>query len=192
MKYYAAAFLVLTLVGCASDPARRAAVAEVEVARLAPPLKQLSEFRDYEIRPIAMSTGVMADEDKVQVSKELGDKITARITPLLDSWRAKKGESGSGSVLIIAPKVQELRVISPTARFFLGIMMGESFVDIDVKLTDSATGQVIATPRIRRSADAWGGAWSVGATDRNLLDYITDIVHRYLEVNYKFAGATGN
>ena len=62
--------------------------------------------------------------------------------------------------------------------------MGESFIDLDLKLTDSATGQVVANPRVRRSASAMGGAFSIGATDRNLLDYITDIAHRYLEVHH--------
>jgi len=189
MKYLAVAMLALMVVGCASDPARRAAVAEVEVARLAPPMKPLSEFREYELKPIAMSSLVMADDGKAAVSQELGDKITARVTPLLNSWRAQKKQAVDGGLLIIEPKVQELRVISGGARFFLGIMMGESFIDMDLKLTDSVTGQVIATPRIRRSADAWGGTWSIGATDRNLLDYITDIVHRYLEVNYTAKGA---
>ena len=191
MRFYAIALLALTVAGCASDPARRAAVAEVEVARLAPPLKPLAEFRDYDLKPIAMSTGVLTDEAKVEVSKELEAKITARVTPLLESWRIGKGQTGNGSVLIIEPKVQELRVISGGARFFLGAMMGDSYIDIDVKLTDSATGQTIANPRVRRNADAWGGAWSVGATDRNLLDYITDIVHHYLKVNHSFKPSSG-
>lgn len=192
MKYLAAALLALTVVGCASDPARRAEVAEWEAAGLARPLKPLSEFRDYEIKPIAMSTGVMADDAKAQVSQELGAKITARVTPLLHNWRTQKAQGASGSVLIIEPKVQQLRVISAGARFFLGYMMGESFIEVELKLTDSATGQVIATPHIRRSADAMGGTWSIGATDRNLLDYITDIVHRYLEVNHTFKAAIRN
>lgn len=192
MKYFAAALLALTVVGCASDPARRAEVAEWEATRLAPPLKPLSEFRDYELKPITMSTGVMADDAKAQVSRELGAKITTRVTPLLHNWRAQKAQGASGSVLIIEPKVQQLRVISAGARFFVGIMMGESFIDMEVKLTDSATGQVIATPRIRLSADAWGGTWSIGATDKNLLDYITDIAHRYLEINHTFKATTRN
>jgi hypothetical protein len=184
MKYFNIAVLILVLVGCASDPAQRAAVAEEEVARLAPPVKSLSEFRSYQLNPIVMSPEVMADEDKVEVSKELGAKLNARIMPLLDKWRNHKGMAAGDSDLIIEPKVQRLRVISPGARFWLGAMMGESFIDLDLKLTDSATGQIIASPRVQKSAGAMGGAWSIGATDKNLLDYITDIAHRYLEANY--------
>lgn len=184
MRYFTIAILALILVGCASDPAERAAVAEQEVVRFAPPLKPLSEFRNYQLKPVAMSAEVMADEDKIQVSQELGAKLNARIMPLLDKWQAQKRQTAGDSDLVIEPKVQRLRVISRGARFWLGAFMGESFIDLDLKLTDSATGQIIATPRVQKSAGAMGGAWSIGATDRNLLDYITDIAHRYLEANY--------
>lgn len=184
MKYYFLMLLTIVVVGCASDPENRAAVANQEVALLAPPLKSFSEFGNYELKPIAMSAPVMEDEDKVQVVQDLGSKLNARITPLLDNWRAKKGQSITGSVLIIEPTVQKLRVVSGAARFWLGAMMGDSFIDLGLKITDSETRQVIATPRVQQSASAWGGAWTIGATDRNLLDYVTDIAHRYLEVNY--------
>ena len=173
----------LFLVGCASDPARRAVVADREVARLAPPIKPLTGFSEYTLIPISMSADVQADEDKVAVARELGTKLNVRLTPLLDSWRARKHQNASGT-LVIEPKVQELRVVSGGARFFVGAWMGESFINLDLKLTDSSTGQVIATPRIWQNASAEGGKWSIGATDRNLLDYIVDTVHRYLEVNH--------
>ncbi len=184
MKIFAIAILAVCIMGCASDPAKRAAVAVQEVSRLAPPVKALSTFRDYELRPLTMSTGIMADDAKKAVARQLQAKLNARIMPLLERWRADKAKASDGSVLFIEPKVQQLRVISGGARFWLGGLMGESFIDLDLKLTDSATGQVVANPRVRRSASAMGGAFSIGATDRNLLDYITDIAHRYLEVHH--------
>jgi hypothetical protein len=184
MKHVTFALFALILVGCASDPKQRAIVAELEVARLSPPLNALSEYRNYELKPIAMSAGVIEDEDKLKIAQELGTKLNTRIIPLLDSWKAQKKLNDYGPDLIIEPKVEQLRIISPGARFWLGAFMGDSFIDLDLKLTDSATGQIIANPRVQKNSGAMGGAWSFGATDRNLLDYITDIAHRYLEVNY--------
>jgi hypothetical protein len=184
MKYYLIIFITLLMVGCASDPANRAAVANEEVSILAPPSKALSEFSHYELKPLAMSEPVKADEDKVKVSKELEAKLIARINPLLSEWRGKKGNTDAKSVLIIEPIVQKLRVISGGTRFWAGALVGESFIELDLKLTDSATGQLIAVPRVHQSAGAMAGAWSYGSTDRNLLDYVTDIAYRYLEVNY--------
>ena len=184
MRYFAIALLAMIIGGCASDPAKRAAVAEEEVARYLPSTKSLAEFRDYQLKPITMSPDIMEDEDKVKVSQQLGTKLSDRITPLLGKWRADKEKTTMGSILIIEPKVQRLRIVSRAARFWLGAFMGESFIDMDLKLTDSATAQVIAIPRIHRSVGSMVGAWSIGATDRNLLDYIVDIAHHYLEVNY--------
>ena len=56
---------------------------------------------------------------------------------------------------------------------------------MDLELKEAATGTVIAKPRIVRNANAMAGAWSVGATDRNLMDYIADIATQYLQDNRK-------
>ncbi len=96
----------------------------------------------------------------------------------------KKGNAAWGSTLIIEPIVQKLRVVGGAARFWAGAFVGESFIDLDLKLTDSETREMITTPHVQQNSGAWAGAWSIGATDRNMLDYVTDIVHRYLEVNY--------
>lgn len=184
MRYFMIVLIIFNIIGCSSDPAQRAIVAEQEVARMSPPLKPLSEFRHYQLKPISMSTEVMDDEDKIALSKELETKLNTRISPLLQSWQARKDQAAKLSDLIIEPKVQKLRVVSGGARFWLGALMGESDIDLDLKLTDSATGQIIANPRVQKSSSALAGAWSIGATDRNLLDYITDIAHHYLEVNY--------
>lgn len=183
MKHFFTIFITLLMAGCASDPAHRADVANQEVSTLAPPSTAFSEFSNYELKPVTMSESVTEDEDKAKVAKALESKLAARINPLLSEWRAKKNAAAK-SVLIIEPIVQKLRVISGGARFWVGPMVGESFIDLDLKLTDSATGQIIAVPRVHQNADAWAGSWSIGATDRNLLDYVTDIAYRYLEVNY--------
>jgi hypothetical protein len=60
-------------------------------------------------------------------------------------------------------------------------MAGDSSITMDLELRDAATGVVIAKPSIGRSANAMAGAWSFGATDRNLLDYITNIAMEYLQ-----------
>ena len=157
MKIFAIALLAVCVVGCASDPAKRAAVAEEEISRLLPPAKALSTFRDYELKTLTMSPDVMADDAKNAVAQQLQAKLNARIMPLLERWRADKAEASEGSVLFIEPNVQELRVVSLAARFWLGAMMGESFIILDLKLTDSATGEVVANPLVRRSASGLDG-----------------------------------
>lgn len=51
-------------------------------------------------------------------------------------------------------------------------------------LADAATGRIVASPRIVLTASAQSGAWSVGATDKNMLNYLADISREYLKRNY--------
>ncbi len=78
----------------------------------------------------------------------------------------------------------KIRVISGGARFWAGALAGDSFIDMDLKLVDGATGESIAAVKIYRNASAMTGGWSIGKSDQNLDDYIVSIVHEYLSDNY--------
>lgn len=56
---------------------------------------------------------------------------------------------------------------------------------MDLELKDAATGTVIAKPRVSRSSNAMASGWSVGATDRNLPNYMAEIWRQYLSDSYK-------
>ena len=87
--------------------------------------------------------------------------------------------------LIVQPRAIKIRLIGGATRFFAGAWAGESSIQMDLELSDASTGAVIARPRISRNSGAMAGAWSVGATDRNLLDYIAEIAAQYLEDHRK-------
>jgi hypothetical protein len=55
---------------------------------------------------------------------------------------------------------------------------------MDLVLTERETGQVIAKARVANSADAFAGGWSIGASDKNLLDYIAATAYQYLKDHY--------
>jgi curli biogenesis system outer membrane secretion channel CsgG len=177
---------VAALIGCASDPARRAAVATEESSRLAAPTTPLSSYGTFELKPMEMSPTVANDAAKVEAVKDLEGRVQARVQPLLAQWNAQGAKStAAGTTLIVQPRVTSLRVVSGGARFFAGALAGESSVAMVLELKDAATGAVIANPRIERAAGAMAGAWSIGATDRNLMDYIAEIAGQYLQDNRK-------
>ncbi len=174
----------LALVGCATNPETLASVAKTEAARLVAPTQRLSGFASYELKPMVLSEAVTADHAKVEEAALLESSLKARIQPLLDQWTAAGGTTGHAGTLVIEPHLASLRVVSGGARFWAGAMAGESSIDMDLLLTDQATGQTLAKPRITRSADAMTGAWSIGKSDDNLLDYITGITYQYLVDSY--------
>jgi hypothetical protein len=174
------ALLVVVLVGCASDPAKREQVARTEAARMRAPEVALESFDRFELAPISMSPDVASDARKVAVAEDLGTRLEARLRPLLAEWNGAAARGAPQKTLLIQPTVASMHVVSTAARFWIGAMSGDSYIDLDLTLVDAETKALVAHQRINRNANAMAGAWSVGASDRNLADYIVDIAYEYL------------
>lgn len=172
------------LFGCASDPASREEVARTEAARMRATEIPLDQFNAFELEPIAMSPDVAAADEKVAVAQDVGRRLESRIRPLLDGWRRSAPKTGKRRTLVVRPTIVSLHVVSSAARFWIGAMSGDSSIDLDLTLVEKETGALVANQRIHRSANAMAGAWSVGASDRNLPDYIVDIAYQYLADNH--------
>lgn len=177
--------LVILAIGCASDPMKREEIARAEAARMRATEVPLDQFNAFVLEPIGMSPAVAEAEEKVAVAEEVGRKLEARIGPLLDGWRRSAPKTGKRRTLVVQPTIASMHVVSSAARFWIGAMSGDSSIDLDLTLVEKETGALIANQRISRSANAMAGAWSVGASDRNLPDYVVDIAYQYLADNHR-------
>lgn len=176
--------LFFCITACAtSNKNRHDEIVNNEASRLTPPETALSAYSDFKLENMEFSAEILQREEKIKVGHMLEDKIRARLLPLLQEWNTGNGQNKG--TLLIKPQLQQLHVVSGGARFWIGALAGDSRIDMDLLLIDAQTGNKIANPRIITSANAWGGAWSIGSTDRNLLNYIADITHKYLTDNYK-------
>jgi hypothetical protein len=131
-----------------------------------------------------MAYGVANDAAKASVAKDLDARLQARMQPLLARWSAESRGPKAAKILIVQPRMTQLRVVGGATRFFAGALAGDSSIAMDLELRDAATGTVVAKPTIARNASAFAGAYSVGATDQNLLGYIADIATQYLLDHY--------
>lgn len=175
--------LLVFLAGCAADPAKLKAVAVEESGRLAKPSKPFSAFSSYELKPFILSDEVKNGANKVEQAAILEQKIKEKLLPLFANWSSLDGSSRSGT-LIVQPELMRLRIVSGGARFWVGALAGGSNIDIDLRLIDSSTNNVIAKPRIAKTAGAMTGGWSIGKSDKNLHDYVAHIVYEYFSANY--------
>lgn len=182
-KAFVYLLLFFSITACATSATNRHdEIVNTEVRRLTPPEKALSAYSDFKLESMEFSAEILQREEKLKVGHMLEDKVRARLQPLLQQWN-EEGARNRGT-LIIRPKLQQLHVVSGGARFWIGAFAGDSRIDLDLQLVDARTGKTIGNPRIVTSANAWGGAWSIGSTDRNLLNYIADISYTYLTDNY--------
>ena len=89
--------------------------------------------------------------------------------------------------LRIEPTIRHIRYVSGGARFWGGAFAGGSAVLLTVKLSDVATGEVIAEPEFYQHANKMGAAWSFGATDKAMLVRVASMISDYLQKNYQQA-----
>lgn len=177
--------MALLLFACASNPAKREEVARAEAARMRATEIPLDQFNAFELEPLGMSPDVAAATGKVAVAKEVESKLRARLDPLLAGWRRSAPATGKRRTLVVKPTIASMHVVSTAARFWIGALSGDSYIDLDLTLVEKETGDLIANQRINRSSNAMAGAWSVGASDRNLTDYIVEIAYQYLVDNHQ-------
>lgn len=187
MKKLTLVFICVFLVGCASDPAKRKQVAIEESSTMRSTDESLSSFDNFKLADITLAPSVQTEPEKVVVAKRLEAKLKTRLNPLISNWNARSGSVQDGRTVEIQPRVVSLRIISGTTRFFAGAFAGQSDISMDLILIDKETGKEIGRTRVQRAAGAFAGAWSIGMTDKSLLDYIVDITYQYLVDNYKEA-----
>jgi len=183
-KIVVSILLIWVIVGCAGKNENHYEdVVNKKVSSLPLCSQPLSSFSDFKIEKMIVSNAVMKQEDKVVVAKQLENKIKERVAILVEEWEENPKEDQSGT-LLIKPELHTLRIVSEVARTWLGAMVGNSSVSMELTVIEESTGKEICKPKIDMSANAWAGYWTGGETDRNLLNYIADVSAEYLNDNY--------
>lgn len=187
--------IALLMVALAVQPAQSWAEGEVvdyiearEVTN-PPPKAALNTFDRFEIAAIAMDAPYAGQDANEQAKERLQVNLDERVPPLLAEWNAREPQSSPPKTLKIEPTIRHVKFISGKARFWAGAFAGGTAVLMTVKLSDAATGEVIAEPEFYQHANAMGAAWSYGATDKAMLVRTTDLISDYLKAN--FAAAVG-
>jgi hypothetical protein len=159
----------------------------------APPKAPFASFDRVEIAPVTLA----APWDKNKANVGAQSKIQGYFTSRLAAWtlvlNARTAKTDPPRALLIEPSIEKIKFIGMGARIWVGAMAGSSQVLMKLKITDKQTGEVIAEPEFYQRANAWGGAYSSGGTDSDMLSRITDLVATYLSANLETAagGPTG-
>ena len=165
------------LVGCATT------YIKADATTNPPPAQALSAFSKFEVVPIAMGAPYKGQEANEKALKKIQENFDLRVNPKVASWNANA--SASGKTLRIEPYIQDIKFVNATARVWSGAMSGSSAVLLRMRLIDASTGTEIAHPQFFQRAAAMGGAWTLGATDNNMLIRIADLAAKYLDSNYQ-------
>lgn len=109
---------------------------------------------------------------------------------LLSELRAKNRfrevdkEAGKGQynqdALLVKSKVLSLRVVSGSARFWFGAAAGTSDMNVEIKLVDSETGNVLREKTLSTANNPFGAVFTGGSSDSSLPADMGRIVAAYI------------
>jgi hypothetical protein len=158
-----------------------------------PPTTALNAFDRFEISPIDMVAPYAGQPANEQAKTRLQADVDARVPVILSAWNGQEAKLSPPRTLKIEPLIRHVKFVSGKARFWGGAFAGGTAVLMTVKLTDTATGEVIAEPEFYQHANALGAAYSFGGTDKAMLSRTADLFANYLKTNYDMAvgGPTG-
>lgn len=152
-----------------------------------PPAEPLAHFDHFELLPV---DGSAEAKKETAAYSHVEGNLQTELKAVAGPWE----KSGTGGrKLQIAPYVQDLKFVDGGTRFFAGALAGSSAVVVKLRLTDADSKKVIAEPQFFQRAAAMGGAWSIGATDNDMLKRIATVAAGYMRDNYDKAvgGPTG-
>jgi hypothetical protein len=157
------------------------------------PSAPLSTFDRFEISPIDMVEPYAGQDPNEEAKGRIQTNLDERVTPLFAKWNSVEAKNAPPRTLKVEPTIRHIKFISGKARFWAGAFAGGSAVLMTVKLSDAASGELIAEPEFYQHANAMGAAWTVGGTDKAMLVRVADLIATYLDANYAAAmgGPTG-
>lgn len=158
-----------------------------------PPTEVLGGFDRYEVKP-AVLVGIYAGQEANEKAlASFQRNFDERVGAWVAEQNAKPASHDPVRTLVIEPRIDKVRFIGGGARFWVGAMAGSSRVLVKMKLTDQATGALVAEPEFYQHAKGMAGAWTFGAADNNMLIRIATLTLDYLQANQTEAkgGPTG-
>lgn len=171
------ALVSLCLSGCVTHIA-------TDVTQNPPPAEKLSAFSAYELRPVTLAAPYVGKGNNDKACIKIQENLSLKGGQLVASWTAAGANVSPKRTLVIEPEITEIKFINGGARFWVGAIAGSSAVVMRARLFEKETGREIATPVFYARANAWGGAFSFGATDNVMLTRIAGRLVEYLSLNY--------
>jgi hypothetical protein len=119
-----------------------------------PPSEPFSAFNRFELLPVRLAT---TQQVKAAAVRKIQENLDLRLKEKIGEWNSRP---------------------------VTGPMAGSSAIVLRVSFVEKENHRLIADPEFFARAEAWVGAWSIGATDNVMLIRIANSVAVYVLNNY--------
>ncbi len=169
---------------CAFRPVLAGDDIRPSVERNAAPSVQLDHYARFELKPVQL-VPPYAGQD---TNEKARDSVQNNLQQGLGQWVAQRNAEPVGAepgrTLVIEPVIEKVRFISGGKRFFAGAFAGSSRILLRLRLTDAASGEVIAQPEFYQHARGMAGAWTIGGADNAMLARVASLARDYVAANH--------
>jgi hypothetical protein len=152
-----------------------------------PPTERLAAFGPFEMTRVALAPAYAGDGANQKAAARIQEYFDQRVGSLVDGWNKNPKAGQAPRSMLIEPRIEHLKFIGGGARFWVGPLAGSSAVIMKVKISEKATGRVVAEPEFFQRAAAWSGAFTIGGQDNAMLARIVTLIADYLGRNYQEA-----
>jgi hypothetical protein len=169
--------LLFLITACGGQQAKPEAQAAAE--KPDPPLAM--KYQNIVVRDLTATPEIKKDypealkECQANLIGELANQKTFKSVALATSRKKCPPRT-----LLVQTRVSDIHIVHGAARFWAGAFAGSSYMNLDLKLTDAATGKVVREKEISSSNNAWAAAWVGGSSDRTLPSDMGKIVAKYI------------
>lgn len=186
--------MLLILSACSSTPGnqdealsdKQSATENEIVPRNHRSTKKFSEYKNVFIKPLTTGAEYQDSNSNKEALPKINDLLYKNMLLIFTNLKEFKDFNAlkPENTLIIEPQIVKMRVVSNTARMWVGVMAGNSSVILKVTYTDAATKAVIADPSFYQRAGAWAAAYSAGGHDQSMLSRIAELASFYASDNF--------
>ena len=157
------------------------------------PAEAFSAFDRFEVARITMGSPYAGQNANEVALKDLQADFDRKVEPWASAKNSQPAKIDPPRVLLIEPRIEKVKFIGGGARFWAGALAGSSRVLVKVRISDKATGALIAEPEFYQHAAGMAGAWTFGAADKAMLERVASLLADYLQANFPQAvgGRTG-
>ena len=147
---------------------------------------KFGESKDVQLLHVSLAPASAKSGANKKAAKKINELLVSNMRQVFPNVQVLETAGTSASAartLLIEPQIEEIKFVGGMARFWWGAMSGSSAVLMKVTYKDLGTGDILTAPEFYRSANAMGGAYSMGVSDNAMLDSIVQDVCNYTKLN---------
>ena len=182
--------LVIVLQSCKTDdtegPRARPEWESGEQSHKSP--RQSHRFQNLVLLHVTLNPAFVSKASNQKAKEMIDNSLFFCMRQKFPNLTESRGDDRSPVVpgtLRIEPTIEKIQWISGKDRLIKGRLAGNSTVTVKVRYIDTETGRIVAEPDFYKTSDATDGAWSVGTTDKAMLDEIAAEICKFTEGVYK-------